>query len=90
MEKLKTKHGLTIVASVCIAISIFAGFGFLTAARGVECMWHVMFPQYWGSDQSTPNTILVGSGQTSTPAGRTRVLKNLQTGASLAGSPSDP
>ncbi len=46
MEKLKTKNGLTIVAAVCIVISVLAGFGFLTAASGVNCMWHCMFPQY--------------------------------------------
>ncbi len=51
MEKLKTKNGLTIIAAVCIIISVCAGFGFLTAASGVNCMWHAMFPQYRESEQ---------------------------------------
>jgi len=46
MDKLKSKNGLTIVAAVCIVLSIFGGFGFSSAAAGVNKLFHVIFPQY--------------------------------------------
>lgn len=45
MDKLKTKGSLTIVAAVCVVLSLFAGLGFLPAASGFNNMWHAMFPQ---------------------------------------------
>ena len=45
MDKLKTKGSLTIVATVCVMLSLVAGFGFLPAASGFNCLWHAMFPQ---------------------------------------------
>ena len=50
MDKLKTKGSLTIVAAVCVVLSLFAGFGFLPAASGFSCLWHTMFPQLRDTD----------------------------------------
>ncbi len=45
MDKIKTKGSLTIIAAICVVISVCAGFGFLPAAQGINSMWHSMFPQ---------------------------------------------
>lgn len=53
LDKLKTKGSLTIVATVCVMLSLLAGFGFLPAASGFNCLWHAMFPQL-RDDSSQP------------------------------------
>jgi hypothetical protein len=46
MKELKTKGGFTIFATICIVLSILGGMACIPAARGMNCMWHALFPQY--------------------------------------------
>jgi hypothetical protein len=52
MKELKTKGSLTIVAAVCIVCSILGGMACIPAARGMNGVWHMLFPQYVESQET--------------------------------------
>lgn len=51
MKELKTKGGFTIFATICIVLSILGGMACIPAAKGMNSVWHMMFPQYVESNQ---------------------------------------
>jgi len=52
MKELKTKGSLTIVAAVCIVCSILGGMACIPAAKGMNGVWHMLFPQYVESQET--------------------------------------
>lgn len=52
MKELKTKGSLTVAAAICIFASIIGGILFFPAARGMNGVWHALFPQYVESQET--------------------------------------
>lgn len=52
MKELKTKGSLTVAAAICIFASIIGGILFFPAARGMNGVWHTLFPQYVESKET--------------------------------------
>ncbi len=66
MKELKTKGGFTIFATICIVLSILGGMACIPAAKGMNSVWHMMFPQYVESNQV--RLIILPAGNHTAPA----------------------
>ncbi|HNB21551.1 MAG TPA: hypothetical protein PKZ32_03995 [Candidatus Melainabacteria bacterium] len=52
MKETGTKGSFTIFATICVVLSVLGGMACIPAAKGMNCMWHILFPQYVESKET--------------------------------------